>query len=167
MGISIFGNSPRENQTEIGYSSTDNNSDNKFSQTQVDQLKTELIRARKEMQESEARMAELQKKLDEFISKERQIAEVMIAAQISAQRTEAQARAKAEVLLQEADEQLRLKQQEIELLQMKAELFKQEILERLDQYKLSIEKIMNGGEDTSFTPILVAKDRKGDHKLIG
>lgn len=163
MGIQLFGNGPRENQAEMGYSSADNN----LSQTQVEQLKTELIKSRKQMQESEARMAELQKKLDEFIGKERQIAEVMIAAQISAQRTEAQARAKAEVLLQEADEQLRLKQQEMELLQMRAQLFKQEILERLDQYKSSIEKIMNGGDDTSFTPILVAKDRKGDHKLIG
>lgn len=163
MGIPLFGNNPRENQAEIEYSTTDNN----LTPPQVEQLKAELIRARKGLQESEARMGELQKKLNEYISKERQIAEVMIAAQISAQRTEAQARARAEVVLQEADEQLRLKQQELELLQMKAQLFKQEILDRLDQYKSSVEKIMNGGEDTSFTPILVAKDRKGDHKLIG
>lgn len=77
----------------------------------------------------------------------------MIAAQISAQKTEAQARSQAEVLMQETEEQLRLKHQELELLQMKAQVFKDDVIDRLDQYKLSLEKIMDMGEETTFTVI--------------
>jgi len=79
-------------------------------------------------------MAELQTKLEEYLSRERQIAEVMINAQISAQKIEAQARAKVEILLQETDEELRRKNQELELLRIKSQLFKQELNDRLLRY---------------------------------
>lgn len=94
------------------------------------------------------------------MNKERQIAEIMIVAQINAQRTEAQARAKAEVLLQEKEEELRLKQQELELLKLKAQQFKEDILDRLDQYKANVEKMVESAESESFAPTLVARDRR-------
>lgn len=160
MSIPVFGNNPRGVQAEVDYSGLDHGQ-------QVETLKAEIFQARKRLQESEVRLAELQKKMDEYVSKERQIAEIMITAQINAQRTEAQARARAEVLLQETEDELRLKQQELELLKMKAQLFKEDILNRLDNYKASVEKITDGAEDASFTPTLVAREKKGDHKLIG
>jgi hypothetical protein len=73
------------------------------------------------------RMVELQNKLEEYLNKERQIAEVMVNAQISAQKIEAQARTRAEILLQETDEELRRKNQELELLQIKAQKIKKNL----------------------------------------
>ena len=160
MSIPVFGNNPRGVQTEADYSGLDQGQ-------QVEALKAEIFKARKKLQESEVRLAELQKKADEYMSKERQIAEIMITAQINAQRTEAQARACAEVMLQETEDELRLKQQELELLKMRAQLFKEDILSRLDHYKTSVEKITDDSEDASFMPTLVAREKKGDHKLIG
>jgi len=153
MGIPMFGNNPRELKTE-----EDDGGLEQVTQSEV--LKTEIIMARKKLQEAEARMVELQKKLDEYVNKERQIAEIMIIAQINAQRTEAQARAKAEVLLQEKEEELRLKQQELELLKLKAQQFKEDILDRLDQYKANVEKMVESAESESFAPTLVARDRR-------
>lgn len=134
---------------------------------QMEILQAEITQARKKLMESEAKMVDLQKRLDDYAGKERQIAEVMIAAQISAQKTEAQARARAEVILQETDAELRLKQQELELLQMKAHLFREEIFGKLEQCKTSVEKIMSMGDDTSFTPVLVGSETKSGHKQIG
>lgn len=160
MGIPIFGNNPRELQTEVDNTVIDHGA-------QVEALKADVVMARKKLQEAEARMAELQKKLDEYVNKERQIAEIMIIAQINAQRTEAQARARAEVLLQEKEEELRLKQQELELLKLKAQLFKEDILDRLDQYKATVEKIIDGADNDSFAPTLITRDKKSDQKIIG
>lgn len=157
MGIQLFGNNPKEAAVEV----ITNNTENNFT---VETLQAEIIQARKNLQESEARMIELQKKLDDYIGKERQIAEVMIAAQISAQKTEAQARARAEILMQETEAELRLKHQELELLQMKAQAFKDDVLDRLDQYKSSLEKIMDTGEETSFT---VINTEKRNQKMTG
>lgn len=146
MGIQLFGNNPKESASEVATNDSEIN-------LTVETLQAEIIQARKKLQEAEARMMQLQKKLDDYLGKERQIAEVMIAAQISAQKTEAQARSQAEVLMQETEEQLRLKHQELELLQMKAQVFKDDVIDRLDQYKLSLEKIMDMGEETTFTVI--------------
>ncbi len=146
MGIQLFGNSPKEAALEPSGSESEN-------KLTVETLQAEIINARKKLQYAEAQMMELQKKLENYISQERQIAEVMITAQISAQKTEAQARARAEVLMQETEEQLRLKHQELELLQMKSRAFKDDVIDRLDQYKLSLEKIMDTGEETTFTVI--------------
>lgn len=158
--MGIFGNSPKEVSNEKEHIDPEY-------ELKVETLQNEIAEARQKFKESEARMLELQTKLEEYLSKERQIAEVMINAQISAQKIEAQARAKAEILLQESDEELRRKNQELELLRIKAQLFKQELNERLDQYKSSLDKIMEQSDDLSFTPTLVAKEKKNDQKLIG
>lgn len=157
--MGIFGNNPKEI----------NEGDNVDSQYQqeVEALQAEIMQARDRLKESELRMSELQSKLDEYLSKERQIAEVMINAQISAQKIEAQARAKAEILLQETDEELRRKNQELELLRIKSQIFRQELNERIEQYKTSLEKIMEPNDDIGFSPTLVTKDKKIDQKRIG
>jgi alkanesulfonate monooxygenase SsuD/methylene tetrahydromethanopterin reductase-like flavin-dependent oxidoreductase (luciferase family) len=130
-------------------------------------LQAEIMQFREKLQESESRVAGLQGKLDEYLSKERQIAEVMIMAQISAQKTEAQARAKVEILLQDTEEELRRKAQELEMLRIKVKLFKKDIHDRLDQYKTSLEEIMDPSDDVLFVPTLVGKDEKSSQKLIG
>lgn len=136
-------------------------------QIKIESLKAEIEQARLQLKSSQTRVAELQQKLDDYMGKERQIAEVMIMAQINAQRLEAQARAKAEVLIQETDEELRRKNHELELLRLKAQMFKQDLNERLEQFKTSVDRILDFNDDVSFTPTLVAKDKKVDQKMIG
>ncbi len=158
--MGIFGNGSKEVNSEREHFDSDY-------QLKIESLQNEIVQARAKLKESQTKMAELQNKLEEYLGKERQIAEVMINAQINAQRIEAQARVKAEVLLQETDEELRRKKQELELLQIKAQKFKQELNDRIDQYKLSLEKIMDSGDDIIFTPTLVSKEKKNEQKLIG
>jgi len=133
---------------------------------EVEALQAEIMQARQKLMESEAKMMELQRKLDDYVAKERQIAEVMIAAQISAQKTEAAARAQAEVILQETEETLRLKQRELELLQLKAQSYKEDIVDKLELYKSSVEKIMPGADDMSFTPTLLSEENLSTQKQI-
>ena len=107
----------------------------------------------------EADVAKLHMKLKEYEDHERQIAEVMILAQISAQRTEAQARAKAEIIMQEADEKLRRRHQELELLRLKAKRFRKELYARLDLYQAALDQIADISEEFAFTHTLISRDK--------
>jgi hypothetical protein len=159
MGIQMFG----PNSKEV---STTNSSAGSENRPKIAALQAEIIEAHEKLQESEARLLELQKKLNEYQGKERQIAEVMIMAQINAQRVEAEARAKVEVLIQETDEELRRKHQEMELLRLKAQYFKKEIYERLDQYRSSLDQMADIGEEMSFTPTLISREKKPAKGLL-
>jgi len=123
-------------------------------------LKAEVAMARLELQRSQADVMELQKKLNEYQVQERQIADVMILAQISAQRTEAEARARAEVLIQEADEEMRRRNQELELLRLKAQRFKKDLYTRIDMYRASLDQIPDIGEEFTFTPTLISREKR-------
>ncbi|HPF44973.1 MAG TPA: hypothetical protein PKV15_09765 [Syntrophomonadaceae bacterium] len=135
-------------------------------QSQIDSLQAEIRQAREKLAAAENQVNELQAKVEEYRNKEVQIAEVMINAQISAQRLEAQARVQAEMLQQQTDEELRRKNQELELLRMKVQLFKQDMHERIDHYKASLDRTFETDEEIAFTPTLISKDKKSD-KLIG
>jgi chromosome segregation ATPase len=158
--MGMFGGNPKETINEKDRINSEN-------QLKIESLQAEIMQFREKLQESESRVIDLQDKLDEYLSKERQIAEVMIMAQISAQKTEAQARAKVEILLQDTEEELRRKAQELEMLRIKVKLFKKDIHDRLDQYKTSLEEIMDPSDDVLFVPTLVGKDEKSGQKLIG
>ncbi len=159
MGI-LFGRNTKKMNDEK------ERSDSEY-QLKIQTLQAQIVQTQDKLMESQTKRAELQNRLEEYLSKERQIAQVMINAQINAQKFEAQARARAEILMQEIDEELRHKNLELELLRMKAKDFKQEFSECLDQYKSSLEKIMDPEYDVIFTPTLVAKEKKNDQKLIG
>ena len=160
MGKSIFG----DNSKKVDIEREQLNAEY---QRKVEALQSEIMQAQKKLKESEAKQALLQDKLEEYKKNERQIAEVMINAQISAQKTVAQARAKAEILIQETDEELRRKNQELELLRIQVQLFKQDIYGRIDQCKSSLEKIMDSNEEIAFTPTLVTNEKSTEKKLIG
>lgn len=156
--MGLFGSSSKETNEEKESVDTE-------LRLKMESLQAELASAQDRLKESETILAELQSKVDEYESRERQVAEVMISAQISAQKTEAEARAMSEKLLQETDEELRRKNKELELLRIKAQLFKQEMNERLNQYKSSLEGAMEVSDDMAFTPTLVTKD-KNEKKII-
>ena len=160
MGKSIFG----DNSKKVDIEREQLNAEY---QRKVEALQSEIMQAQMKLKESEAKQSLLQNKLEEYQKNERQIAEVMINAQISAQKTVAQARAKAEILIQETDEELRRKNQEMELLRIQVQLFKQDIYGRIDQCKSSLEKIMDSNEEIAFTPTLVTNEKNTEKKLIG
>jgi len=160
MGKSIFG----DNSKKVDIEREQLNAEY---QRKVEALQSEIMQAQMKLKESEAKQSLLQNKLEEYQKNERQIAEVMINAQISAQKTVAQARAKAEILIQETDEELRRKNQEMELLRIQVQLFKQDIYGRIDQCKSSLEKIMDSNEEIAFTPTLVTNEKSTEKKLIG
>jgi hypothetical protein len=161
MGIPGFGSNPkdvakevaREAVTEKSYPGTENRS-------KISALQNEIAEAQLKLQQAESTMMELQKRLSEYQNRERQIAEVMIMAQISAQRVEAEARSRAEVLIQETDEELRRKNQELELLRLKSLQFKKELYDRLDQYRTSLDQMGEISEDVTFTPTLISREKK-------
>ena len=131
-------------------------------QQQFDALQAEIKQAREKLAAAESQVGLLQEKLEEYRGKELQIAEVMINAQISAQRIETQARVEAELLQQQVDEELRRKNQELELMRMKVQHFRKDMNERFEQYKSSLDRIFEPGDEGAFTPTLVSVDKKND-----
>jgi len=128
-------------------------------QAQVEALKAQIAQAKAELGTSEAKLADLQRQVDHHISNERQIAEVMVNAQINAERIEDQAREKAEDLLRYAEEDLRRKSQELEHLRAKVTRFKDDFREVLDNYKYSLDNIKEPTDDMIFAPTLITKER--------
>ena len=139
-----------------------NNNKNDEMQKQIKILQDEVRQAKEKLAAAEEQVEHLYETLEDYRSKELQIAEVMINAQISAQRIETQARVEAELLQQQVDEELRRKNQELELMRMKVQHFRRDMNERLEQYKTSLDRIFEPGEEGAFTPTLVAVDKKND-----
>lgn len=135
------------------------NNKNDEMQKQIKALQAEVKAAQEKLAAAEGQVEQLYETLEDYRSKELQIAEVMINAQISAQRIETQARVEAELLQQEVDEELRRKNQELELMRMKVQHFRRDMNERLEQYKTSLDRIFEAEEESTFTPTLVAVDK--------
>jgi len=164
MALSMFGSNSKEVNTEK-ISVVSEPRESQYN-PKIAALQAEIAEAREKLQQSEATMLELQKKLNEYMAKERQIAEVMILAQINAQKVEAEARAKSEILIQETDEELRRKNQEMELLRLKAQHFKKELYDRLDQYRSSLDQMSDISEEITFTPTVVSREKKPAKSLV-
>jgi len=152
IGKTLFGFKPKDVINEM------QRLDSEY-QTKTEALQAEIERAKEEMKKTEARLPELQKQLDDHLNKERQISEVMITAQMNAQRIEDQAREKAVSLLQNSEEELRRKNQELDFLRMKVNRFKEEFRETLDNYKFSLDNIKEPTDDINFTPTLITNEK--------
>ncbi|MDD3363623.1 MAG: hypothetical protein PHZ03_01430 [Syntrophomonas sp.] len=152
IGKTLFGFKPKDVINEMERIDSEH-------QARIGKLQAKIAQAKEELKKTEARLPELQKQLDHQLSKERQIAEVMLTAQINAQRIEDQAREKAEIVLLKAEEELRRKKQELDFLQMKVNRFKEEFGETLDNYKKSLEQIKESADDIFFAPTLITNDK--------
>ncbi|MCX5780051.1 MAG: hypothetical protein NTV45_04400 [Firmicutes bacterium] len=93
----------------------------------------QIFEAKRKLSASENRLADLQKKLDNYLqNKEHQLAEVTFTAHMNAQRIEAQARSQTESIIMQIDEELRCKQQDLRLLQNRNHAYLQEMNVLLD-----------------------------------
>lgn len=88
----------------------------------------ELFQSRRTLQESDNKMAALQRQLDEYLqNKGNQIAEVRFTAFMNAQRIEAQTRSQTDSIILEMEDEIRSKQKEMEMLQKKTNCFVNDI----------------------------------------
>lgn len=151
IGRTLFGLKSGEVEKEFQRVDTEH-------QEKIISLKVEIERAKVELENSRKKLEELQKELNTSLGKEREIAEVMVTAQINARRIEEIAHEKAQAMLEKSEMELREKEQELHILRIKATQFKEEFREILDKYKLSLETIKGlSDKDISFTPSIVRK----------
>ena len=129
-------------------------------QQKVEALKSEIEKVQTELQNAEEKRAELQKQLKAYIEREKVIADVLVTAQVNAQRIEEQARERASYMLEKAEEELKQKQQELDFLRIKVTRFKEEFREVLDNYRVSLEKVSEWPEEANFTPTLITKENR-------
>lgn len=129
-------------------------------QQKVDALNAEIEKVQKELQYAEEKKNELKKQLNSYVERENVLADVLVTAQVNAQRIEEQARERASHMMANAEEELKQKLQELDFLRIKVTRFKEEFREVLDNYRVSLEKVRELPEDLSFTPTLINKGSK-------
>ncbi len=152
FGKTLFGYKPEDVKNEM------DRMDSEYGQ-KVDELRKEIENARIELNAALEKQAQLQKELNSYIEREKLITDVMVKAQMNAQSIEENARLKARMLLESAEEQLKTKLQELENLRVKVARFKEEFREVLDNYRISLESVKEAPDDMTFTPTLVVKDK--------
>jgi cell division septum initiation protein DivIVA len=104
-------------------------------------LQAEIEKTKSELEQVETEVRTLQSKLENYIAREQSIVEVMVLAQKKAVQLEEDARRQAKAMLEASEKELLEKRQELERLQEKLALFKQEFKELLDGYRFSIENV--------------------------
>lgn len=152
FGKSLFGYKPSEVLSEI------ERLDGEYQQ-KVNELKKEIEKANAELAAAVQKQDHIQTELNSYVEREKLIADVMVKAQINAQKIEEQAREKARMMLENTEEELKNKLQELDFLRLKVARFKDEFREVLDNYRVSLENVREMPEDISFTPTLVVKDK--------
>jgi len=125
-------------------------------------LSSELEGLRNELKRAEEKENELKYKLETYTEKERYISEVMMTAQANAQKVEEQARERARLMMDASEEELKKKQQELEVLRAKVIRFKDEFRNILDNYRVSVENIRESPDEAMFMPTLITNDKSGD-----
>jgi len=123
------------------------------------ELNRELDTLRSELKQADEKENELKAKLEGHAEKERYISNVMMTAQINAQKVEEQARERAHMMLEASEDELRKKQQELEILRTRVIRFKEEFRSILDNYRVSVENIKETPDEANFTPTLITNDK--------
>lgn len=152
LGKTLFGFKPKDVMDELARIDAEY-------QQKIEAVKAEIEQAKTELKRSEEKQVELQKKVDEYLVRERMVTDVMVAAQLNAQKIVEQAREKARMMLESSEEELKHKLQELDFLRLKVSRFKEEFREVLDNYRVSLEKVKENPDDISFTPTLITKDK--------
>lgn len=148
----LFGYKPNEVVSEITRLEQDY-------QGKIAAITMEIERAAEELRKSEEKRAELETRLENYIAREHQIAEVMLTAQVNSQKIEEQAREKAHTMLEHSEEELKRKNRELDFLRRKVARFKEEFRETLDKYKFSLDSVNESEDEVAFAPTLVVNDK--------
>ena len=152
LGKSLFGFKPKDVISEF------ERIDAEYQQ-KIEAMKAEIELAKTDLKKMEEKQGELQKKVDDYALRERMVTDVMVDAQINAQKIIEQAREKARIILENSEEELKHKLQELDFLRLKVSRFKEEFREVLDNYRVSLEKVKETPDEVAFTPTLITKDK--------
>lgn len=125
---------------------------------EVESLKAQIEEAQVQIKKQEEIMAEHNKKLQEFFEREHIISEVLISAQKRSQKIEEDAREKAQNILEESDEKLKKKQQELETLRTRVTGFKEEFQRVLERYQSSLNTVVVP-PDEPFIPTVIISEK--------
>lgn len=149
---SFFGFKPRDviaalEQADTGY------------QAKIAQLEEEIRRAREALAETEQEAEKLKNRLAEYEEQKMLISEILINAHQKARQIEAEARENALSALEQVNAQIRVKEQELNILKARVEKFKEEFKEVLERYRYSLENLP-GQDEEKPTPLVLLKDSR-------
>jgi chromosome segregation ATPase len=152
---SLFGFKPADVESEI------KQLDGEYQNT-IASLQLEIEKKKEELKKTEEEVYQLRNKINEYTAREHTIAEVFLEAQKRATQIEEEARATARKLIEESENELRKRNQELMSLREKVALFKEEFKKVLDKYRFSLETVtpehLSGG--LTFYPKLVDDKNK-------
>lgn len=131
--------------------------DNSYRQ-RISELELEMQRTRQALAAAEEEARQLQKKLAEYEEQKQIISEILIAAHKKAQQIEAEARESARVALETVNAQIRVKEQELNMLKARVEKFKEDFKEILEQYRYSLENFPDLASEKA-PPLFLLKER--------
>lgn len=152
FGRTLFGYKPQQVIDEIRQIDTE-------AQNEISHLETELEKLKAELAQTEHIRSELQEQLDQFIAKERLIAEVMVNAEVNARRIEEQAAKKAQAMVESAQKELKARLNELDLLRTRITRFKEEFRTTLDNYRFSLDRIPEEPVEDTFAPSVVDNEK--------
>lgn len=152
FGRALFGYKPKQVINEMQQMDIE-------AQNEIIRLEMELDRLKAELKTTEDTGKELQGQLDQFIAKERLIAEVMVNAEINARRIEEQASAKAQTMIESAEKELKARLNEIDLLRTRITQFKDEFRTTLDNYRLSLDHVREEPQESAFVPSVISNEK--------
>lgn len=152
FGKTLFGYKPEDVRNVIDRIDSDY-------QQKIDEFKKDIEKAKNEINIALEKQAQLQNQINGYVEREKMITDVMIKAQINAQNIEEQAREKARMMLENSEQELRHKLQELDFVRLKVTRFKDEFREVLDNYRVSLENVKEVPDDISFTPTLVVNEK--------
>lgn len=147
----LFGYKPEEVSKEIDKIQAEK-------QSEIEKLQTLRDEAELQIKNQEETIAELKKKIEEFNEREHAISEVMITAQKNSQAVQEEALKKAQNMLKESEEKVRLKTQELESLRTKVNNFKEEFHNVLEKYQSSLET-MDLEHVEQFKPTVIISNK--------
>lgn len=127
-------------------------------QNQIKESQTLREEAELQIKKQEEIISELKKKIEEFNEREHAISEVMISAQKNAQIVQEEAMQKAQTMLKESEEKVRLKTQELESLRTRVNNFKEEFHNVLEKYQSSLET-MEVERVEQFKPTVIISNK--------
>lgn len=132
FGRKFFGLNPRDVYSEIKNNEEiyNKNSDN---------LKKEIEKVSEALEKSEKELEGLKNQLALYHEREQVISQVLVTAQLNAQKIELEARENARIMLEKCNAELQVKNRELEKLRNKVARFKEEFKDLLDKYRYSID----------------------------
>lgn len=152
FGRKLFGLNPQEVYEE--FKNTEENH-NKF----MENLTREVERARESLATLEKDNRNLINQLAMYQEREQLISQVLVTAQLNAQKIEYEARENARTMMEKCTEELRIKNLELDRMKSKVLRFKEEFKEVLDKYRYSIETMKEISGDVNPSPTHFHSDK--------